>query len=136
MPVLADSPGERHVPNDAVSLRGGGGVIVEGLPLHDSRRVLEQLPDGDAIEVRSSKISQILIDRRINIDLSLIDEQHDGHRRGHDFRHRCQIKHGRDPHASRCRQPPSLVVIELRVPKRPLMNDPSILRDQKNRPRK
>ena len=56
MSRFADSPFQRHVANHGVGLCGVRRVVVERLPLHESRRVREQMPNDDAVEVRAAEI--------------------------------------------------------------------------------
>ena len=53
---LADAPLQWHVPYDVVRLPRRRRMVVEWLPLHQSRRMLEQMPNGDAVEVNTTKV--------------------------------------------------------------------------------
>src|SRR5438105_14985229 len=88
---------------------------------------------GDAVEMRSAKIRQVAVNRRIELDLASIDQQHRRHRRCHDLGNGREVEHGRCSHWSGGRKTTSFIVIELLVPKCALVNDSTILGNEKYR---
>ena len=54
--VHADAQLERHLADHLVRLGFGFRVIVERLPLHESRQVREEMADGDAVEMRAAEV--------------------------------------------------------------------------------
>ena len=80
-----------------------------------------------------AKIRQVAVNRRIELDLPSIDQEHRPHCRRHDLADRCEVEHRRRPHWPGRRKTTSFIVIELRVSKCALVDDATILRDEKHR---
>src|SRR4051812_20507776 len=132
MSRLADAPLKRHLPDHLVRLALVRGAVVERLPLHEARRVREQMPNGYAVEMDTAKVREVVIYRRIDVDASVAHEPHDGHRRRHHLRHGREVELRRGAHRPWLWQSATLEVVELSPAERSFVDHPAVLRDDEH----